>query len=86
MSLLELAKNLNIPLRNCMKRKEELEEAIRDTITKYKEIIFGPNIPVCMACLNELRKQQVIDKKVYDQKLMDDTLRKLAWDELQKIL
>ena len=86
MSLLELAKNLNIPLRNCMKRKEELEEAIRDTITKYKEIIFGLNIPVCMACLNELRKQQVIDKKVYDQKLMDDTLRKLAWDELQKIL
>ena len=86
MSLLELAKNLNIPLRNCMKRKEELEEAIRDTITKYKEIIFGPNIPVCMACLNELRNQQVIDKKVYDQKLMDDTLRKLAWDELQKIL
>ena len=85
MSLLEFAKNLNIPLPNCMKTKEELEEAIRDTITKYKEIIFGPNIPVCMACLNELRKQQVIDKKVYDQKLMDDTLRKLAWDELQKI-
>ena len=55
-----------------MKTKEELEEAIRDTITKYKEIIFGPDSPVCMACLNELRKQQVIDKKVYDQKLMDD--------------
>ena len=66
-----------------MKTKEELEEAIRDTITKYKEIIFGPDSPVCMACLDELRKQQVIDKKVFDQKLMDDTLRKLAW-ELQK--
>ena len=37
-----------------------------------------------MACLNELRKQQVIDKKVYDQKLMDVTVRKLAWDGLQK--
>ena len=67
-----------------MKTKEELKEAIRDTITKYKEIIFGPNSSVCMVCLNELRKQQAIDTKVYDQKLMDDTLRKLAWDELQK--
>ena len=83
-SLLELAKKLNIPHRNCMKTKEELEKAIKDTITKYKEIIFGPDSPVCMACLNELRKQQVIDKKVYDQKLMDDTMRKLAWEELQK--
>ena len=81
--LLELELKLNIPLRNCMKTKEELEEAIRDTMTKYKEIIFGPDSPVCMACLDELRKQQVIDKKVFDQKLMDDTLRKLAW-ELQK--
>ena len=25
-------------------------------------------------------------KKVYDQKLRDDTLRKLAWDNLQKII
>ena len=47
-----------------MKTKEELEEAIKDTITKYKEIIFGPDSPVCMACLNELRKKQVIDSKV----------------------
>ena len=37
-----------------------------------------------MACLDELRKQQVIDQKVYDQKLMEDTMRKLAWEELQK--
>ena len=37
-----------------------------------------------MTCLDELRKQQVIDKKVYNQKLMDDTLRKLVWDGLQK--
>ena len=37
-----------------------------------------------MACLNELRKKQVIDEKVYDEKLMYGTLRKLAWDELQK--
>ena len=44
-SLLELAKKLNTPRRNCMKTKEELEKAIKDTITKYKEIIFGPDTP-----------------------------------------
>ena len=53
-SLLELAKKLNIPRRNCMKRKEELEESIKDTITRYKEIIFVSDTPPCMACLNEL--------------------------------
>ena len=83
-SLLELAKKLNIPRRNCMKTKEELEEAIKDTITMYKEIIFSSDTPTCMPCLNELRKQQVIDKKIYDQKLMEDTMRKLAWEGLQK--
>ena len=82
--LLELAKKLNIPRRNCMKTKEELEAAIKDTLTKYKEIIFGPDSRVCMACLNELRNQQIINEKVYDQKLMDDMIMKLAWDELQK--
>ena len=62
-----------------MKIKKELEEAIKDTITGYKEIIFGPDTPACMACLDELWKQQV----VYDQKLMEDTVRKLAWEGLQ---
>ena len=67
-----------------MKTKEELEEAIKDTIKVYKEIIFGSDTPVCMACLNELRKQQIIDQYVYDQKLMDDMIRRLAWKGLQK--
>ena len=44
-SLLELAKKLNIPRRNCMKTKEELEEAIKDTIKGYKESIFGSDTP-----------------------------------------
>ena len=44
-----------------MKTKEELEEAIKETITMYKEIISGSDTPVCIACLDELRKQQVID-------------------------
>ena len=57
-----------------MKTKEEPEKIIKDTITKYNKIIFGPDSLVCMACLNELRNQQIIDKKVYYQKLMDDTM------------
>ena len=84
-SLLELEKKLNIPRRNCMKTQEELEEAIKDTITIYKEIILGSDTPVCMACLDELRKQHIIDEKIYNQKVMEDTMRKLAWESLQKI-
>ena len=60
-SLLELAKALNIPRRNCMKTKEKLEEAIKDAFTLYKEIIFSSDTPTCMACLEERRKQQAID-------------------------
>ena len=44
-----------------MKTNVELEEAIKDTITRYKEIIFGSDTPACMARLDELRKQQIID-------------------------
>ena len=44
---------LKIPRQNCMKTKEDLEQAIKDTITKYKEILFGPDTPVCMRCLDE---------------------------------
>ena len=67
-----------------MKTKEELEEAIKDHITKYKEIIFGSDTPSCMVCLDEPRKQQIIGQKIFDQKLMEDTMRKLAWERLQR--
>ena len=67
-----------------MKTKEEIEEAIKDTITGYKEIIFGSDIPASMARLAELRKQQVIDQKIYNQKLLDNAMRKLAWKGLKK--
>ena len=83
-SLLELAKKLNIPSQNCLKTKKELEEAIKDTIKGYNEIIFGLDTPICMACLDELQKQHIIDQHVYDLRLMDDTVRKLAWERLQK--
>ena len=83
-SLVQLAKKLNIPRRNCIKTKKELEEAIKDTITGYKKIIFGSDTPTCMACLDELRKQQIIVQHVYDQKLMDDTMRKITWEGFKK--
>ena len=51
--LLELAKNLNIPRRNCMKTKEELEKAIKDTITMCREIIFSSDTAACIVCLEE---------------------------------
>ena len=53
-SLLELAKKLSILRRNCMKTKEELEEAMKDTIKWYKEIIFGSDTPTFMVYLDEL--------------------------------
>ena len=50
----------------------------------HKKIIFGSDTPACMAWLDELQKQQIIDQKIYDQRLMEDTMRKLAWEVLQK--
>ena len=49
----------------------------------YKEIIFGSDTPACMACLDEIRKQQAIDQYVSNQKLIEDMMRKLAWERLQ---
>ena len=54
-TLLEKAKELNIPRGNCMKTKQWLEKAIKDTIIKYKEII-GLDSPACIKYLDELRK------------------------------
>ena len=74
--LLENAKEWSIPRRKCMKTKQELERSNRDTIIKYKEII-NVDSPTCIKCLDELPKQQLIDEKVYVQKLIGDTVRKL---------
>ena len=48
-----------------MKTKQGLEKAIKDIIKGCKEI-FGSDTPTCVVCLDELRKQQIIDQKVYD--------------------
>ena len=67
-----------------MKTKEELEEAIKDTIKGYKKIIFGSVTPACTAYLDELRKQKTIDQEIYDHRLMEDTMKKVAQEGLQK--
>ena len=43
-----------------------------------------PPPDVSPACLEKRRKQQFIDQKIYDQKLVEDTIRILAWERLQK--
>ena len=37
-----------------------------------------------MACPDEPLKQQIIDQKIYDQRLMEDKMRKTQWEGLQK--
>ena len=61
---------------------EDLQKAIKGTIIKYKEIIFGVDTPVCTECLNELRKQQVINEVLYRKKLLGDTVRKPTMDNM----
>ena len=44
--LLQEAKELNIPCRNCMKTKQELKITKKDNIDKYKEIISENDTPI----------------------------------------
>ena len=51
--------------------REDLKEAIKDTIIKHKKIVFGVDSPICIKCLDKLRKQQVINAKVYTKKVYE---------------
>ena len=62
MKLLPEGKDLNIPQWNLLS-KEDVQKATKGTIIKYKEIIIGVNCPICIRCMDELKKQQVIDDK-----------------------
>ena len=75
--LLEEAKALNIPRRNLMK-KDQLKQAIKDTISRYKELIFGSDVS-CKSCLSELYKQGKIDEKMHSKKLLEQGTRDLCW-------
>ena len=81
--LLQEAMDLNLP-QNYMKRKQELEKAIVETQHKYKDITCRNDTRICTECLNELKKQQVIDERMHNQKLIDNIVRKLLWDSFQK--
>ena len=50
----------------------------------YYDIVFGNDIPVCRKCLDELKKLEVIDERVHNQKFMENTMKKLVWNSLQK--
>lgn len=63
---------------------KDLQKAIKNTIIKYKEIAFIVDSPICTKCLDEIKKQQVINDKTCNQKLKDAHVRKLVWDELHK--
>ena len=74
--LVKEAKALNIPRRNLMK-KDQLKQAIKDTVDRYKEIIFGSDV-ICKDCLNELKKQRKIDEYTRSKKLLEQTVRDLS--------
>ena len=57
--------------------REDLKEAIKDTIIKHKKIVFGVDSPICIKCLDKLRKQQVINAKVYTKKFTGNSIMKL---------
>ena len=73
--LVEVAKALNIPRQNLMK-KDQLKQAIKDTVDRYKEVIFGSDV-ICKDCLNELKKQRKIDEYT-SLKLLEQTVRDLS--------
>ena len=58
--------------------RKEFQEAIKNTISKYKTIVFGADTLICTKCLNELRNQQVIDQIVYRKMLIECTVGTLA--------
>ena len=74
--LLEEAKALNIPRRNLMK-EDQLKQAIKDIVERYKELIFGSDV-ICKDCLNEVKKQRKIDEYTHSKKLLEQTVRDLS--------
>ena len=65
--LLEEAKALNKLRWNLMK-KDQLKQVIKDTVERYKELIFGNDV-ICKDCLHELKKQIKIDEYTHSKKL-----------------
>ena len=73
------AEELNVPRQNCMKTKKELEKTIKETIIKYKEIIFGVKNPICLKYFDELQKKQVLGESFRIQKDLLEALSRKAY-------
>ena len=48
--------------------------------------ILSLDTPICSECLKERRKQEVIDGRVHNQKLIEITIKKMAKDSPHSIL
>jgi len=77
------ARMLKIPNWSKM-RKKELEDAIRERNTKGTQTGEGL---YCDACVREQYQQRCIDEKMYHQKLLESTIRKLhcEWCSSEKM-
>lgn len=78
-NLLVKAEELNVPRQNCMKTKKELEKTIKETIIKYKGIIFGVKNPICLKYFDELQKKQVLGESFRIQKDLLEALSRKAY-------
>ena len=58
-------------------KKDQLKQAIKDTIDRCKEIIFESDV-ICKDYLNELKKQRKIDEYTRFKKLLEQTVRDLS--------
>ena len=57
------------PVKTVWKQNKSLKKLWKTPLSYIKRLPFVPDIPICIKCLDELRRQQVIDEKMYDHKI-----------------
>ena len=67
-----------------MEIKQGQEKIIAERHYENMNITFKDATVLCKKCSNKLRKQQIIDKRVHNQRLMENTVRTPARDSLRK--
>ena len=65
-SLLELTKIWIYPAETVWKQKKSLKKPSKISSKGTRRLEISSDTLVCVVCLDELRKQQIIDQKVYD--------------------
>ena len=83
-SLLELAKKLNILVETAWEQKKSWKKPSKTPSQGTKRLCLVEIPPLVWCVWMNLESRIFIDQKIYDQKLMEDMMRKLAWGELQK--